>query len=167
MIYKQLSPKQTSFWLSNIDKTIKILEDLKDYYFNILDKKTKDEFEKHYTNWYNFVSYDDLIYLKDGKHYIFSWFSFRPLSKLTQYSEYERNITSYVIYKHKSTKLVDDYKKLIETKQYWKKYAEQPFQINMDDLKLYYSFKEVHEKVKIMLKGVGAYNEALDLDEDS
>lgn len=170
MKYKQLTQEQTDIWISNLDKTTDLIFELKDYYFNVMDMKKKEEFNKYYKNsfkwkWFYDHSFNDLILTNDGWHHACLITGISKLEKITQYNSNEMNIHNYLI--NNSHKLLDTTNKMVKTQKMWEIYAHQPFQIDVNDLQMYFLITETHKKVKDLLIGVNAYNEAFNLDEDS
>ncbi|QXO11797.1 hypothetical protein pEaSNUABM44_00101 [Erwinia phage pEa_SNUABM_44] len=159
MIYKKLSPRETSIWIKNINKVIDLNEQLMIMVrarYNFMDAEYQ---EKYYSGWKRFF-YESRCHIVFGNIYQYgSWFF--KLNKMTPWTRAELNMDYHTDNYYENWK-----RKLKMTKERWTKYAEQPFQVEEKDVIFYQEMVEFHQKTIKIAEKLGIEYETYNLDED-
>ncbi len=160
MNFRTLSQNDSIIWLSNLDKTIKLME-----YTEELWKIRREKMDKQYKNvyrkgWRKYFYPDSFYIIYDGSA-VPGGSVFRCSKKVERLTEGE-HLISVAVY-HYSKTLAEF--KSVQVR--WAKYAKQPFEIHESDLLQYQRIISLNRKYIALLKKIGITNEEFNLDEDS
>lgn len=170
MILKELTPKQTTTWLDNLDKLANLynkcqehyretIEHRRDILKNVVLKSKWKRFRFGIDSWY------DIHHYWDGTFRVFGSLGNMPIVKDLPATSEEFIDLKYHINEHwiDGENRKQYVSKLIKK---WGKYAKQPFQIDGADLEDYFKVLAWHEELKELALKEGIYDEAFNLDED-
>lgn len=170
MILKELTPKQTTTWIDNLDKLADLYNACQKHYRETMqDRKQITETVVLASKWkrfrYGIDDWYDIHHYWDGTFRIFGWLGNMPVIKeipktSEDFIDLKHHINNYWIdgenRKEYTSKLISK----------WGKYAKRPFQIDGSDLEDYFSVLKWHEELKELALKEGIYDEAFNLDED-
>lgn len=169
MKLKELSKEQTEIWLSNLDKLADLYNECQRHYRETIENRKQIANETVLKNgwskfWSSLDEWDDIYHHWDGRFIRFGYFfSVNEIKELPRTSPEFVKIKDLVLDVWIRSGRKEKVSKLI-TK--WGNYAEQPFQIDNNDLDDYLNVLKWHKELKELAEPEGIYDEAFNLDED-
>lgn len=177
MKYEVLTPKKTSVWLSNYQKTLELYRLMYTVSDEILDSRLEMVKQKYLNTrfkriwnglWRGLEDITDVhVGYYSGQFYTMGGLLWAFGLKVPDYTVRERQLSWFCNDMSDSDERLSEHQWLLDLAKHWNQYATKPFHVEKDDVQDYLNLCRLHAEMKELLVSLGKYDEALDLADDS